>query len=475
MNNICYYSLTGINYKNQFVTSCAINSDRLIRFSESILPSKIYNSENFKSIRKQLHSGKWPSGCHLCKDVEKNPNAFSMRQDYLFEDGKFEHEKENFVYDFYDPLTGFMNPKGCRHIEMRFSNVCNMSCLHCSSVFSTGWQKKLETYEIDEEDKSYNLEQLLNTLHIDSDDDKKRLGLGLNDIKKICNDLNTNFPNIDRVELSGGELLIQRQFYKFLELLSDHPNRKNITISFYSNFNADFDIEYLTKLLNNFGKSVISISIDSSENIYPYFRDGNWKVLKDNILKFRKINNFTQLNGVVTFSAYQFMDIYNIYKSIIPLNLTNIKTSLVQSPKYLNPCVLLFDYEKELREDFEDTQNLIMDIYKDRIENIHKFEKENAGVVVEKFENWVSKDLIVDHKHRFRKQYLNGDYIFSDLDSGLWYLNNIGHYIFNKKNSKYMDYNAFLIYIKKSDKHTNQNFNDYFTKFKYMNNEIVRI
>ena len=30
MSNICYYSLTGIDYKNQFITSCAINSDRLV-------------------------------------------------------------------------------------------------------------------------------------------------------------------------------------------------------------------------------------------------------------------------------------------------------------------------------------------------------------------------------------------------------------------------------------------------------------
>jgi len=475
MNNICYYSLTGINYKNQFVTSCAINSDRLIRFSESILPSKIYNSQNFKNIRKQLCNGEWPSGCHLCQDVEKNPKSLSMRQDYLFENGIFEHETDNYVYDYYDPSTGFMDLKGCRHIELRFSNVCNMSCLHCSSVFSSGWQKKLETYKVDEEDKNYNLEQLLNTFHIDNDDDKKRLGLNLNDIKKICNDLNTHFPNIDRIELSGGELLIQRQFYKFLELLSSHPNRENITISFYSNFNADFDINRLTKLLKNFGKSMISISIDAGKSIYPYFRDGDWNVLKNNISNFRSINNFTQLNGIVTFSAYQFLDIYNIYKSIIPLNFTNIKTSLVQSPRYLNPCVLLFDYEKELRKDFEDTQNMIMDIYNDRIKNIHKFEKENIGTIIGKSDNRISKNLIKDNKHKFRKQYLNGEYIFSDLDSGLWYLNNIGHYIFNKKNSKYMDYNAFLIYIKKSDKHTNQNFNDYFTKFKYMNNEIVRI
>ena len=79
-------------------------------------------------------------------------------------------------------------------------------------------------------------------------------------------------------------------------------------------------------MLSNFGNSMISISIDAGQNIYPYFRDGDWNVLKNNISKFRLINNFTQLNGVVTFSAYQFMDIYNIYKSIIPLNLTLIKT-----------------------------------------------------------------------------------------------------------------------------------------------------
>ena len=133
-----------------------------------------------------------------------------------------------------------------------------------------------------------------------------------------------------------------------LEQLQEGLQVENITISFYSNFNADFDINRLTKLLKNFGKSMISISIDAGKSIYPYFRDGDWNVLKNNISNFRSINNFTQLNGIVTFSAYQFLDIYNIYKSIIPLNFTHIKTSLVQSPRYLNPCILLFDYENEL-------------------------------------------------------------------------------------------------------------------------------
>ena len=62
-----------------------------------------------------------------------------------------------------------------------------------------------------------------------------------------------------------------------------------------------------------------------------------------------------------------------------------------------------------------------------------------------------------------RGHFLKGEYVFSDLDSCLWYLNNVKNYIFNKKNSTYADYNAFLIYIKKSDKLTKQNFNDYYT------------
>ena len=39
------------------------------------------------------------------------------------------------------------------------------------------WKKKLETYEIDEEDKNHKLVQLLDTMHLFGDEDKKRLGL----------------------------------------------------------------------------------------------------------------------------------------------------------------------------------------------------------------------------------------------------------------------------------------------------------
>ena len=37
-------------------------------------------------------------------------------------------------------------------------NACNMSCLHCSSVFSSEWEKKIKSYKPDEFASSIDLD-----------------------------------------------------------------------------------------------------------------------------------------------------------------------------------------------------------------------------------------------------------------------------------------------------------------------------
>ena len=98
--------------------------------------------------------------------------------------------------------------------------------------------------------------------------------------------------------------------------------------------------------MKKFGHSTITISIDAGKNIYPYFRDGNWKTLIENIKKFKEVNNFTQLDCVVTFSAYQLLDIKNIYNSLFDLDFNTIKTSIVQTPSYINPSILMTDFKR---------------------------------------------------------------------------------------------------------------------------------
>ena len=409
----CYYANGGINYKHGYTSCCAIQHDRLTHFDETYLPSKIYNSSNFVNLRAQLQANIWPEGCNLCKELREK-GVTAMIDDY---DAEVLEEWNH---------NGIMRNEGLRHLELRFSNACNMSCLHCSKVYSSGWVKKLEGYVPDHED--INLDQLNGVMHIKSGEDPSKLGLSLAQTEEICHDL-MNFPNLTKVDISGGEVLIQKQFWRTLELLAKHPNADKMRMTFYSNFNAEADYGRLSDLLSRFGGSDITISIDAGTNIYPYFRDGNWSTLVENIEKFRSINKFTTLMAVNTFSAYQLLDIENIYKSIYPLGFDGVKTALVQTPRYINPAVVVHDFHDELIEDWTRTIDYLESLPKDK-----------------------SVQMSLDH-----------------------YLPALRKYLFDSPLPSYNDYNNFLIYIRKTDKIWGQDFNHYFKKFKFVNNEIVRV
>ena len=458
MSNICFYSIAGLNYKHQYSSCCPIQSDRLSKFTDTIIPSEIFNSKEFKKNRLDLLNGYWPKGCDLCKEIEKSNNGHSMRQDFPFDKNRFKNETMNpSCYEYFDKNTGNVNQKGLRHVELKFSNACNMSCLHCSHVYSSGWSKRLNNYEPDDEVIQYDLKQLLKTVHIDDEQDVK-LGLSLDETKNICNDLNINFPNIQRIDITGGEVLTQKQFFLALKLLSKHSNIKNLKISFYSNFNVETNYVELSNLLKKFGHSTITISIDAGKNIYPYFRDGNWKTLVENIKKFKEVNNFTQLDCVVTFSAYQLLDIKNIYNSLFDLDFNTIKTSIVQTPSYINPSILMTDFKNDLRKDFDSVIKTIHIEHQKRVKDIKN-----------------SKNLNSYNPTKCSSIFLKDaeNFVFTDLKSTLWYLKNIEKYIFNHSTT-YRDYNRFLIYIKKTDEIWNQNFNDFFTQFKITNGELIR-
>ena len=414
--NDCFYALGGINYKHGYSSCCAIQTDRLKWFHESYIPSEIYNSKNFVKIRQDLSKGLWPLGCNLCQDMcEKGVRQTAMIND----------KPANLITNLND--NGVMKVNGLRNIELRFSNACNMSCLHCSSVYSSGWVKRLENYEPKFDD--IYLDQLNKSVHVNDGEDPTKLKLTVQQVKEICKDLIDNFPKLEKVDISGGEVLIQKQFWKTLELLSEHPNAKNMSMTFYSNFNAEADYSKLSELLSKFGYSDITISIDAGKNIYSYFRGGDWSSLIDNIEKFRSINDFTTLKGVVTFSAYQLMDIENIYRSIFPLNLKWLKTSLVQTPKYLNPAILIHDFKHDLLNDFNNTVEYI-----------------------ESLKTSIATRMSLER-----------------------YLKGIKKYLFDSPLPNYRDYNNFLLYISKTDKIWNQNFNDYFKKFKYADGELIRV
>tara|TARA_B100000902_G_scaffold150826_1_gene147337 strand:+ start:12588 stop:13841 length:1254 start_codon:yes stop_codon:yes gene_type:complete len=411
----CYYALGGINFKNGFVTSCPQQSDQLVILENQYIPSKFINSTNFKQHRKDLMSGIWPNGCDMCERVECANSGTSMRQE------------EPVSLDYYHQ-DGSIDFLGLRTAEIRFSHSCNMSCLHCSMVFSSGWMSKLKRYQSDNEDRQHQLHQLTGAMHRKSPDDDLTMSISTERALEIVNDLNKNFPNLERVDFAGGEVLYQKQFFPTLEKLSEHPNASNMLILFHTNFNADFDPEKLSKCLQKFGKSIIMISVDAGPRIYPYFRQGDWNKLNENIKAFRAINKKTEVNTVCTTGTYQVMEIQDTFSGLLTLDIDWINSSIVFTPDYLNPALMLRHFENETLYDIEQTKQYIINL----------------------------RDI-----KRTKK--------ISALEA----LENIKKYIINH-NTQESHWNAFKVYIKKSDTIWKQNFNDHIQNYRYTDGEIVR-
>lgn len=433
----CFFALGGINYKNGFVTSCPQQSDQLALMEQGIIPSEIINNDNFRQHRLDLMSGKWPEGCNLCQSVEADNAGRSMR-DWREAD-----------QSFYDPATGMIDFKSLKHVELRFSNSCNRACLHCSDVYSSGWISKLKHYVPDEEDRTHRLIQLTREVHKKSIDEDLEISIDIPEMEKIVNDLNKNFPNIDKIDFAGGEVLYQKQFFPCLAKLAEHPNAKNISLTFHTNFNARFDPAELTRLLRPFGDSKIHISIDAGKNIYPYFRTGSWETLVSNLKRFRELNDFTLVGAVCTTSAFQIMDIEDVFRSLLTLDVEWINGSIAYDPKYINPGVMMFDFKDAVLGDIKKTYKIIDDELARRYADFNN---------TTQMRSW---------KPAHRE--------FNDIKSAKLALNNIESYVKNSTGSQYSEFEAFQVFIRKTDVIWKHSFNDYMTNYKFENNKIRRV
>ena len=430
----CYYALGGVNFKNGFVTSCPQQSDQLQILQKEYLPSKFFNNEEFKKHRLDLLNGKWPKGCDICQHVEERRAGKSMRQE---EPVTLEHVNKE---------TGEVNFAGLKTAEIRFSHSCNMSCLHCSQVYSSGWMQKLKNYQPDNEDKEYKLIQLTGEMHRASEDDDLTMQIPTRQALEIVDDLNKNFPNLERVDFAGGEVLYQKQFFPTLERLAEHPNASNMLIMFHSNFNANFDPVTLSNLLIKFKKSVIHVSVDSGPTLYPYFRQGDWNKLKSNIAKFREVNkNKSELNLVCTTGTYQIMEIKDVFEGFLSLDCNYIDSSIIYTPTYLNPALMMQHFKAQVLIDIKETEDMIDAVNKQRLDNIEESKKLHSF----NYGSWTD----IEGAHRALKHIK--DYITN-----------------NETNQK--DWEAFKAYIRKTDFIWNQSFNDHVTNYKFDGENIVR-
>lgn len=91
-------------------------------------------------IHRQLLKGEWPDSCSHCRKNEAQ--HLPSRRERTWE-RKFARYGRSRAESF---VSG-QESSTLRHLEISFSNICNLNCSMCSSEYSTGWIKPEERAE----------------------------------------------------------------------------------------------------------------------------------------------------------------------------------------------------------------------------------------------------------------------------------------------------------------------------------------
>jgi sulfatase maturation enzyme AslB (radical SAM superfamily) len=220
---------------------------------------------------------------------------------------------------------------GIKYLDFRHSNQCNLKCRYCGPHFSNQWAKEL----------NYSLTLKKTSVPFD---------------KLITEDL-------EDVYWCGGEPLIIKDHYDFLNKVIELNLSKNITLRYNTNLTVlDYKNVDVVKLWEKFKKVHISISIDAIGSPLQYIRSGcTWSVIENNIKKLTQAC-LTNPNIFLNFApTVSMLNLWFLPELVEYAEKNKIKTNLnvLTGPDYLSLWAIPVQLQHQAREKIIQIQNQI--------------------------------------------------------------------------------------------------------------------
>ena len=283
--------------------------------------SDYLNEIRFDMIRGEL-SEKIRGTCIRCIEREEL-KSWSRRETTI--DKKIINQFKN---------NKFLKPTS-ETIKLKFGNLCNLKCLTCGPYSSSRWahelnqKKELTVFKELEDSISKASFEKYGKLYQDSFDhefvlDMNSITYNFND--KFYKELISIIPNIRCIVISGGEPLINDEFYDFIQWLIKNKFAENIDLIVFSN---------MTKLMKNykaiydeFNSFTINVSLDGVSKKDEYIRRGT--------IFDEKTKNIKQLNSYFNIQFCSTMSILNVgYQS----DISDYCSQFNKKPSFFNVLV----------------------------------------------------------------------------------------------------------------------------------------
>ena len=242
--------------------SCCIARDHITREDGKIYSlaeytvSDIINSTYMKKLRTAMRNGGKPKQCKTCWDDEANGKE-SKR---LIYNKMVEHVNMEIDYDAEVCIP--------RDLQINIGNVCNLKCRTCSPVCSSKWAVEYRDRGKDIWKPDFDTE--------------------FNDFENsvFWHDIDNWSKTVERLEIMGGEPFYSKSFKKLVDALIDNGSSKHISMNLSTN-GTIFNSKMMDRMLRNFKRVGINLSIDGIGKHFDYIRHGvPWETVKSNLDSF---------------------------------------------------------------------------------------------------------------------------------------------------------------------------------------------
>ena len=337
--------------------------------------SEIMSNDAWTKLKQQMHNNEWPDGCLLCKSNEESFGT-SLRKVYLSD----------------IPLDS-IETDHLNHIEFNGSNICNLACVHCHSLYSSKWQIERDkiinlskSYDIDKQESIYKLHPIIDLPDSDGNSIRK---MHLPNAELVLENLKTlDLTHVRTFSFRGGEPFLNNETTTILEYAESQSLLDKINVSITTN--GTYITDDIINLLKKCKSVHINLSIDGVGELFNYIRygDATFEKIEPTIAKLNEVTNINILVSVASmnYNAFNLLEIRDWaiemskkYSKVTPIPGFN---NCVINPNYLSLTTLSDSTRKELIDYY--TINSISDEF---VHVIKLLSNDYAGDDIHK--NWV--------------------------------------------------------------------------------------
>jgi len=298
-NIFCTAPWSGLTVKeNGEVLTCCVGQTSLGNLNQQGIDHILQSSTLSKIKQKMLSGAPDFENCKECVRQQSHAGIAPVREHYNH---------------FYPTVTTDQTRLQC--LDIRWNNLCNLSCMYCTPKLSSTWQDRLNIKRSPVA-KDYQ-DELLEWILLRSHDTKE-------------------------ITLVGGEPMLMKQNFKLIESLPDQCK-----ISIITNLNYDLpQLPCIPKMLSRPKENTIwNVSLENTGKQFEYVRHGaDWQQIRSNLMYLTQ--HWKELVSVnFVFCMFSAFDIVETVKILHGLGVKKITFS----PINMCPTLDVFNMPEPIR------------------------------------------------------------------------------------------------------------------------------